>query len=352
MPIVDDAGGAVNRDVNLRFLIQTRYTGTLVDDPIDTTTTLDPRIHDGWSMNRVFIRATTRATSWLDLKLLVDMAEFSHRTPKRALKLAYGEIEVNSHVKVVAGLFKRTFSLLELLAIADFELADTGPTDQLIKDAELGGRDPGVMVEVAPLRKRKWLKLYLAAFDGGLNGKEARFYGLLTARIQAEPIKHLKLGLDGAWRHHGQEVPPGVLASTTKGRAVSADVIYERKPLMFRAEWLWGDRSDQIFAGDPATGARTWMATWAIAAVKIPVSTFVVMPAARFEWLDADREHPIGRRYLISGAVTAMDPADRMRVMLDVSRSQVQGGTFPLSIAPILLDASGTVIVAQIQLKM
>ena len=37
--------------------------------------------------------------------------------------------------------------------------------------------------------------------------------------------------------------------------------------------------------------------------------------------------------------------------MLDVSRSQLQTGTFPLSSAPLLLDASATVVVAQLQLK-
>jgi len=130
--------------------------------------------------------------------------------------------------------------------------------------------------------------------------------------------------------------------------------MYDGKRLAARAEWLWGDRSDDNHRGDDLMGnggARTFMGAWAIAAYKIPVDKLMVMPAARVEWLDADREHPVGRRYYVSGAVNVMDKSDEVRVLLDVSRQQVQDGTIPLGMPPGLLDQNATVVNLQIQIK-
>ena len=332
--------------VNFRFLFQTRYLTTF-SRSIDPATTADPRLNDGYTLNRIFTRLTTKPKPWMSAKLLIDWAEITHRNPKKALKLAYAEFAVDRHVVVTIGMFKRTFSLLELLPIADFEVADVGPTDVLIKDAEIGGRDPGAMIRTDPLHKRKRLNFYLGVFRGGLGGTDARAAGLLTARLTSEPIKHLKLGIDGAWRPHGQTVPAGVSPTTGEARAMSADVSYERKRYELRTEWLWGDRADEVNRGD----ARTFMAAWGIAAVKIPVRHDVVMPAARFEWLDADREHGIGSRYLMTLALNVMDVADSVRVLVDVSRTQVHAGTFPLSVPPVLTDISSTAAVVQVQVK-
>ena len=343
----DDIGGVSEGPVNLRFLLQPRYVQTFVHSGLDTATVLDPRLDDGWAINRAFLRVTASPKPWLEAKVLADFAELQHRNPKRALKLAYAELKPDKRVSIYVGLFKRTFSLLELLPIADFELANSGPTDTLIKDAELGGRDTGAMVHWAPLQKKKWLGLYLAAYSGNVTGANARPWGLVTGRITSEPIKHLTLAIDGAYRQYPEVTTPGVPASPGKGRAISADATWHRKRYEIRGEWLWGTRSDE----DNAGLAKTWMAAWGIAAVRFPVDEVVLMPAARFEWLDADLEHDIGRRYYISGGLNVMNRTDSVRVLLDVTRSQVQRGSFPLSVAPVLLDASSTIIVAQAQIK-
>ena len=344
--VADSPDDEVRHTVDFRFLFQTRYTATFAPT-IDQTTTLDPRLNDGYSLNRIFLRATTRPRPWLSAKLLVDFSELSHKSPKNALKLAYIDLTIAPKWTLTVGLFKRTFSLLELLPIAEFEVADVGPTDTLIKDAKLGGRDAGVMIRFDPLRKRKWLSIYLAAYDGGLGGVDARPLGLVTARVVAQPVKHLRLGVDGVWRQHGQQPPPGIPSNAGPGQAVSADIRYSRKRLELRAEWLWGDRADEANRGD----ARTFMAAWVIAAVRLRLDPVVLMPAVRFEWLDADREHEIGRRYVFSTAVDVMDVSESVRLLIDVSHYQVQRGTYPLSIAPVLLDTSSTAIVAQVQVK-
>lgn len=343
----DDKAGVGARDIHFRFLFQTRYQKTFVR-PIDPTMTLDPRLGDGYALNRIFLRATTRPKPWLSAKLLVDFAELSHKTPKHALKLAYTELELHKRAILTVGLFKRTYSLLELLPIAEFELADAGPTDTLIKDAELAGRDPGAMIRIDPLPKKKWLNVYLGIFDGGLGGLDARPLGLATGRLVSKPFKHLRIGIDGAWRNRGRTpLTPGLPVATGPGRGIGADATWLHKHYQIRGEWLWGTRADEINAGD----AKTFMAAWLIAAAKIPVDRFLVMPAVRFEWLDADREHSIGRRYYVTGALNLADLGGMFRVVVDVSRSQVQRGSFPLSVAPVLHDVSSTICVVQLQVQ-
>ena len=57
------------------------------------------------------------------------------------------------------------------------------------------------------------------------------------------------------------------------------------------------------------------------------------MPAARFEWLDIDRQHPEGQRYLISGALN-VDFTTHVRLLLDLSRAQLTSGTYPSTAPP------------------
>jgi hypothetical protein len=342
----ESAQGQVSNGVAFRFLFQTRYQATLAE-AFDPVTELDPRLNDGYAINRIFMRLTAKPKPWISAKVLIDFAEITHRNPRKALKLAYAELKLHKRIVATVGFFKRTYSLLELLPIAEFEVADVGPTDVLIKDAELAGRDPGAMIRFEPLRKKKWLSIFVGIFDGGLNAADARIPGLVTARVTSQPNKHVRLGIDGAYRYHGQEVMPGVVPATGPARAVSVDATYERKRFQIRGEWLWGDRSDLLYRGD----ARTFMAAWGIAAVRFPIGDYVLMPAMRFEWLDADREHAIGRRYLMSGAINFLEASDTVRVLLDVSRSQVQPGTTPLSLAPVVFEKSNTAVIVQVQVK-
>jgi hypothetical protein len=204
-----------------RLLLQTRYTRVFDDANVK-----DAESNDGFALNRAFLRGVVHPYKWLSAKLLVDFAEFAYSNPQQALKLAYGEVKPTKRLELTFGLFKRTYSLLELLPIAEYELADTGPTDNLIKDTQFGGRDAGAMVRGDPLPKRRWLHLYLGAFGGAGEGAEglpgttgnantgpdlAAPSLVLTARLMSRPLKHLSLGLDGAWRPTGTpavDLPP------------------------------------------------------------------------------------------------------------------------------------------------
>ena len=349
--------GPKTKGFAFRLLLQTRYTHVFGD-----ASAADAESNDGFALNRAFLRAVAHPYKWLSAKLLVDFAEFAYSNPQQALKLAYGEIKPHKRLELTFGLFKRTYSLLELLPIAEYELADTGPTDNLIKDTQFGGRDAGVMVRGDPLPKRRWLHIYLGAFGGAGEGAEgisgttgnvntgpdlAAPSLLLTARLMSRPLKHLSLGVDGAWRPDGTPaigLPPQ--SQVTSGVATSADATYSNEFLMVRGEWLWGDRTDIAYRGD----ARTFMAAWGIFAVRFPVARVLVMPTARFEWLDVDRQAPEGQRYLISGALN-LDFTAHVRLLLDLSRDQLGAGTTPADTPPGVFTQSATIFVVQIQLK-
>ena len=340
-----------------RLLLQTRYT-RVFDDP----SVQDAESNDGFALNRAFLRGVVHPYKWLSAKLLVDFAEFAYSNPQQALKLAYGEIKPIKRFELTFGLFKRTYSLLELLPIAEYELADTGPTDNLIKDTQFGGRDAGVMVRGNPLPKRRWLHIYLGAFGGAGEGAEgipgttgnvntgpdlAAPSLLLTARLMSRPLKHLSLGADAAWRPNGTpEVSLPPQSQVTSGKATSADATYSNEFLEVRGEWLWGDRTDLSYRGD----ARTFMAAWGIVAVRFPVAHVLAMPTVRFEWLDADRQQSGGQRYLVSGALN-LDFTTHVRLLLDLSRDQLSSGLPPMTTPPGLFTQSFTVFVTQIQLK-
>jgi hypothetical protein len=351
-------GGPKQKGFSWRLLLQTRWTRVF-----DETSIKDAQSNDGFALNRAFLRGTVHPYKWLSVKLLVDFAEFAYSNPQQALKLAYGEIKPWKRLELTVGLFKRTYSLLELLPIAEYEFADTGPTDNLIKLTQFGGRDVGVMVRGDPLPKRRWLHVYLGAFGGAGEGAEgipgttgtantgpdlAAPSLLLTARLQSRPIKHLTLGIDGAWRPNGTTDIPNLppQSQVTSGAATSADATYSNTYLELRAEWLYGDRTDLPTRVD----ARTFMSAWGIAAVRFPVARVLAMPALRFEWLDADRQHPEGQRYLASAALN-LDFTTHVRLLLDLSRDELRAGTYPLATPPGVFSQSATVFVVQVQLK-
>ena len=118
------------------------------------------------------------------------------------------------------------------------------------------------------------------------------------------------------------------------------------------AEALLGDRVDVA----ERYGARSFWAAWALLAYDVHYSWLRLTPAVRAEWLDLDREHDVGRRVELSGGV-AVPYKKRLRVLLEVRRSNVQKGTpvidspKPLPAYPYF-DRSSTRLTAQLQLEL
>lgn len=353
-----------------RTLLQTRFTHTAVDlAPIqDRLTAEDPlngnyfrdivneRAHsdDGFAIQRAFLRATVQPTPIFSAKLLVDFAEFVHKNQKAALKLAYGELRPTHSVSITAGLFKIPFSLLELLPIADFEFADVGPTDALIKDMGVGGRDIGIKIQITPLAKRKSLSLEAGMYDGdNHNLQKNPGPGIMAARLKMRPFSHLEVAGDCVYRPTNvRDLDDGgnPYQKHAKGGACSADASFSYHRFAFRGEYMTGKRTDTPLFHDNKD--HRFSAVWGLATYRVRLKkNMSLRPAVRVEWLDEDQPSNIGQTLAISAAMT-LDLSNSTRILFDLTRARVQGGTRDRSNDGPLYRPSTTVGVAQLQFKL
>ena len=319
----------------LRVLIQTRYGETYPDTtrPGELALAQHP---DGWVLNRAFLRVVSKPTTWLNAKLLLDFAALRTADLPQSVKLAYATIQLHPRIALSAGLFKRPFSLLELLPIGEYEFGDNGPSDNLIKDIGFGGRDIGALVEFSPLPRKKLLKVSLGAFQGGHADTTAMADGLLAARVESTPWKHLHLGADAIWRRKASVDDYGTSdGAQSDGWAWSADVILDYTRFDLRAEVLAGDRTDvkNRFNPDFSAPAMHFLGAWILGLYRIPVGKSVLMPGLKLDWVDTDREHPVGNHLSLSGSLN-IDFDPRVRLLLDLTHQWVDPGTMPLGKKP------------------
>jgi hypothetical protein len=364
----DAFGDTTAGGFTIRTLTQVRYRGTFTPAPARSDERATVQDHDGWRLNRAFLRLVAAPSKRMQARLLIDFAELLRKNQKKALKLAYANFEPAKWIEVTAGLFKRSFSLLELLPIADFELSDEGPTDDFLKDLGYAGRDVGGMIRLSPLAKKRYLSLWLGAFSGDVEeGYDTSLGKLLTARVESRPYTFLRLGADFAWRTEnsvGHKKYPDYLQeieTLSGGKAASADLTFSLVGFELRMEGMLGRRTDVLW--ELREGHRDFLASWALASYRFPVGSVVVMPAVRAEWLDVDRKNAgSGRVYLTAGL--NVDLNANLRLLVDVSRYDVQGDkTQSLQDRPWKMPASGPdydvrsndadwwAVVAQLQLK-
>jgi hypothetical protein len=356
----------------LRTLIQTRFVRTAPDfsPELESLMTREhpmfsertyfenlmratARDSDGLHLERVFLRATAAPTRSFSVKLLVDFGELVRKNQKKALKLAFGELHPTKAVTVTAGLFKIPFSLLELLPIADYEFADVGPTDNLIKDLGFAGRDVGAMVDVAPLRNGKLLHLQAAIFDGDNDHAQRHVLpAMLAARITSRPLKQLRLGVDCAYRPHAvSDTEAGsVYERYSEGGACSADAALAFGHFGFRGEWMAGKRTDTPSITDH--GTHDFMAAWAVASYRLKLSRkMALLPALRAEWLDEDQPSSQGQTTYLTAAMN-LELSASARLLFDLSRSNVQVGTRERGAAVPTYKPSANIGVVQVQFKL
>ena len=330
-------------NAELSVLVQTRYGQTVAatDRSSERALAADS---DGWVLNRAFLRTVAKPNHVVTAKLLLDFASLTQDDPVQTIKLAYAALQLHPRLELRAGLFKRPFSLLELLPIGEYEFGDNGPTDGLIKDVGFAGRDVGLQLAVAPLPRRKQMRLSLAAFQGGRSEATAAPDGLLAGRVEYSPGKRIHLGADVTWRRRettkGYDYADG---PQSDGWAWSADAILEIPNCDVRAEVMAGDRTDLRNRTNPEDGApaRQFMGAWILGLYRFPVHKSVVMPGVRIEWLDADVQRPAGDRLTLSGAVS-FDFDPRLRLLVDLTRQWVAPETLPLGKKPSGDADSGT----------
>ena len=204
---------------------------------------------DGWRMNRLFLRAIAKPRKWVQGRLLLDFAELRWGSRRGTVKLAYLVLKPLPRTRITVGLFKRPFSLLELLPIADFEFADVGPTDEVIKELGFGGRDMGAMVQVEPLAIKRWLNLSAGMFAGDGEGQLSRRPSVCCRRgSNPAPLRVLRLGADaGRYRPRRtlmlleDTVDYKGVGFLDRGGAVSGDVSLAVGRMELRARGLTGN---------------------------------------------------------------------------------------------------------------
>jgi hypothetical protein len=358
----------------LRTLIQTRYVRTAPDLGTELEQRLErespefrsrmkyidlmregARDNDGLRLERVFLRATANPVRSFGLKMLVDFGELVRKNQKKALKLAFGELRPNKSITVTTGLFKIPFSLLELLPIADYEFADVGPTDNLIKDLGIAGRDVGVMVDVAPLHKGQWLHLQAGIFNGDNDNNQRHVNPAIVAgRITSRPISALRLGVDCAYRTQAvSDTDAGnTFEKYAEGGACSADASLSLSHhLSLRGEWLAGKRTDTPVLLPLGRGTHNFMAAWLAVVYRLKLSDrMALMPAFRAEWLDQDQPANVGQTTYLTAAMN-LEFSPSARLLFDLSRSNVQVGTRDTSSSSTYAPSS-TIGVVQLQFKL
>ncbi|MDB4976618.1 MAG: Phosphate-selective porin [Myxococcaceae bacterium] len=365
--------------VTIRALFQARYISTSSSKSHSARQSyrlrenyLDQQ-NDGYSLNRIFLRIGSDPSKYVGFKTLLDFSELLDGDPEDVVKQAYASLRpIPNHLELTVGLFKLPFSTLELDASSRFEFSEYGQANKLGGNLGFSGRDLGVQLIGAPFKKAKRLRLTLGAYRGHAKDEHDSPLGVVAGRAEAKPNKHWRLGADIV--QHTETVsydrpfdtskkdqlpsPPDPLYPAQKrwlkGRAFSADLRYKKKSLMMRGEGQYGDRVDR----DTRYGAKTWFAAWGLVAYRVDVTDTVrLLPAVRFEWFDADREHKDrGVQQQLSFATTVLF-WDRVRFLLEATRVHVQGNTAVVNQPkPIQLDPylalSHVRVIAQLQLEL
>ena len=362
----DEFGDTNLGGFTLRTLTQVRYRQSFTPASAGHDEMATAKDNDGWHLSRMFLRMVAAPNKKLQARILVDFAELMRKNPKRALKAGYAELEPLKWLTITAGLFKRSFSLLELLPIADFELSSEGITDDFLKDCGYAGRDVGTMVKLTPLDKKRYLTIWLGAFAGDPEeGYDVTIGKLLTARAETRPYRFLRLGADVAWRTsysvgHTEADYENQSPVLSSGQAYSTDVTFSLAGFELRWEGMLGRRTDVQW--EIRDAYRDFFATWLIAAQRFPAGPVVLMPAVRAEYLDVDRKHAGGARLLLTGGIN-LELNANLRLLVDYSRYDVNSRTQALDERPWPMPRSGPdldvrvddvdwwAVTAQLQLK-
>jgi hypothetical protein len=363
--------------IALRVLLQVRYTTTFGARSHASSASYREREEylvqngDGWEIQRLFLRLSSDPVKYVGFKAILDFAELLGDDPEDVVKQAYTTLSpLPGHLSLVIGLFKIPFFTPELDPSARFEFARFGPADELLDALDFAGRDLGLQIVGAPLRKPRWLRLSLGVFRGHAADEHDSPAGSIAGRVETKPKKSLRFGLD-AVRHLRPSVynrpfntsdndvlpdAPDPLYPAQqhwgKGSAYGVDARYKKKGSMLRGEFVYGDRVDV----DRRYGASHFWTAWGIAAYSFGIKEVKLMPAIRAEWLDADAGHSRGLFRTLSASFTVI-AWSRARFLADVTSTGVQAGTVhlnqpkPLQADPYLA-LSNTRLTAQLQLEL
>lgn len=344
-PWGDDSSDLAAGPLTFRLALQTRYRETFAKASQSTRAGFALREDvlvqdgDGFKLQRFLMRMEVEPKKWLRFKGTLDFAKLRGSNVSNVVKQAIATLRViPKRIEVVAGVFKIPYSILELDPVARYELTEFGDSNELINNLGFAGRDVGVAVMFAPLGKPKWMRLVLSTFRGHAKDEHSTPLGVIAARVESKPwIKGLRFGFSVVGMPYSFDYkqpfetssrdvlpdPPDPLFPREElwasGKAYGADISYSKHRFTFRVEGLLGDRVDV----NRRYGALSYSAIWALVAYRFKIGKIGLMPAARLELMDADREHDYGGRRLLSFGLNLLYKKS-VRFVVDVSNTAVQ----------------------------
>ena len=324
------------------------------------------RNRDGLYLRRAFLDFEFNATDYLVGRTLLDFARVLYPNDpyeqgvEQLARVAAAELKAAPWLDVEAGITEIPFSAMEPYHDTGLEVAEEGPTHELLHHMRFLGSEVGLVLHASPTGDKDTLAIDAGAFDAGsIGAQNSAVPGLLAVRATARPASLVTLGAGFAWRPHSldnwweelrfryQEYESGIV--------FSADATLSVGDFVLRGEWLTGDRTDndvEIPLKQRRGEARRFMSVWGIAAFRLPIGGFVLTPALRAEYLDTDREHPdVGGILHLSGALN-LDLSDRVRLLADATRHFVQFGTRNWLFDLVRYDVDYVSGTLQLQLKL
>jgi hypothetical protein len=379
-PWGDDGSQMAAGPLTFRLALQTRYRETFpvasgnMEEAFVVREDVLAQDGDGFRLQRFLMRmaVTPALTPWLSFKGTLDFAKLRGSNVSNVVKQALATLRPwEKRIEIYVGVFKIAYSILELDPVSRYELTDLGDANELINNMGFAGRDVGVAVMFAPLPKPKWARIVLGTFRGRAEHEQSSPFGVMAARIESKPFgKALRFGASMVgmpsavsykqpFETSSRDVLPQAPNSRyprelrwDSGKAYGVDISYSRKRFSIRVEGLLGDRVDV----DQRYNARSYSAVWGLVAYRFKIGPIGLMPAARVEFMDADREHDTGGRRIVSFGLNVLYKRS-VRFVFDVSHTDVQDNTSvieqprPLPYTPyIALD--NTRVTGQLQLEL
>jgi hypothetical protein len=315
---------------------------------------------DGLRPRRLLLNLAGTASGPLSWQVRFDFAKLLYDSDQtQIVRWAYAEYAPASWVVLTVGVFDIPFSLFETIDEAEIELAERGPTHELLHHMRFTERDLGILVSVYPFKERQWLQAIAGVLNGGADGAQSyRGPGLLAGRLTSRPGKHLQIGAGLEWRprplNAWWEELRFYYKAYDRGLAYGTDVTLSFERVTVRAEWVAGDRTDNdvmVPLMERRGDARKFMSAWAMILFRFQVGQVVIRPVGRAEWLDTDLEHDTGGIVHMTAALN-VDLSPRMRILADVSRHFVQIGTRNWEFNVVRYDTDSTSGVLQLQLAL
>ena len=304
---------------------------------------------DGWMVRRARFQVKAEPAKAIKGELYFDYIDANKKNAS-ALKDAFIELKPIKRVAITVGQFKIPFSLMHLRSVAHLEVAENGPTDDLLVAEGFAGFDQGVMVTTKPLHKKRWLVISGGVFDNHTQLQQASPAGLVAGRATSEVFKGLQLGAGVAWRPRtiGDPALPDAKHPENdryRGHVVGVDARYQYEGLHLQLEVVNGTRTM------PWRGpARTFLGATFLGSLEVPAGDGTVIPALKLEMLDDDLQYGVGRR-LVGTAAVSWWFRDDTRLMIEVEETKAQAGSVREDPFSALNYVDGTLALAQLQLK-